>query len=62
MAALIICDFKYVPRVLRSLLKMNEVSLGNAKTFISSYKAMIKEITEVAIHYNTINTAMFPQK
>lgn len=62
MAALIICDFKYVPRVLRSLLKMNEVSFGDTKTFISSYKAMIKEITKLAIHYNTINTAMFPQK
>ena len=62
MAALIICDFKYVPRVLRSLLKMNEISFGNTKTFISSYKAMIKEITKLAIHYNTINTAMFPQK
>ena len=62
MAALIICDFKYVPRVLRSLLKMNEASFGNTKTFISSYKAMIKEITKLAIDYNTINTAMFPQK
>ena len=62
MPALIICDFKYVPRVLRSLLTMNEVSCGNIKTFISSYKAMIKEITKLAIVYNTINTAMFPQK
>ena len=61
-AALIICDFKYVPRVLRSLLTMNEASFGNTKTFISSYKAMIKEITKLAIGYNTINTAMFPQK
>ena len=41
---------------------MNEVSFGDTKTFISSYKAMIKEITKLAIDYNTINTAMFPQK
>ena len=35
---------------------MNKAKKEKKKTFTSAYKAMIKEITEVDIHYNPIYT------
>lgn len=54
----IFCDFKYVPRILRSLFLIEGVQCVNFKTFIPSYKAIIDKVVKLSLEHKTINTTM----
>lgn len=54
----IFCDFKYVPRILRSLFLIEGVQCVNFKTFIPSYKEIIDKVVKLSLEHETINTTM----
>lgn len=53
-----VSDFKYVPRILRSLFLIEGVQCVNFKTFIPSYKEIIDKVVKLSLEHETINTTM----